>query len=705
MSLITATDMRSSRPAAENTSIMLCFAGIFLVAVASFGLYFMLIRAPIQGEELERFLSPLTVSGPAARLETGSLLTNGFLPRILLDGLWRTAGGNVTWERFTALLLHVLAAVLTFLLIRTWLGKREYVLAPLTGALSLALSPAAAAEISQSAGLAVLLAAVFFLGACLWYLTAHSVAGRYAYPRILLAAWCVVAAAACHPIMAVTPVIVIALYPLRRWNHEPLCEVHGYLSVFVLLAAGLCAAIVLLVNGRSFAPDTAYAPYFLSVAGALAIGRIAGCDLPGPAKKGFMALVALLLLCFCVISFVWAARYADPVNALEAAYEANPEGSSTRQLALQYYEEALQQENTEARADFVRQALATGPEKLKGAGHPAWEDLLWAKALMETGNPQPSADMAYSALTRAPFTETGSAAARLRAACLDEKSGAVEIASLLAFTGRGSAPLAEDALRHARALTRLGDLENAGNILATLPEFAEDTPEAQLQHQVKDVINRAHGLENTYREKIAKNPQDSSAYIALAESNILVGKDLRAFYFLELALRKSPNNQEAWEMLGLIFAKKNQPEHFIERWGNLRAEKADEWFTLARRVARAGMWNAAFVYSGLCVKDAVLSAEEYVAGFAVEARRPEIAREWLVRAVEAHPNSYNPRLLLADLAIAEGDFEGARRYLEEASRLQAPEAELAKRREKLVESAPGVSGRQEVLEPGRTYIQ
>ncbi|NLV45779.1 MAG: hypothetical protein GXY07_14920 [Candidatus Hydrogenedentes bacterium] len=702
MSSFSAMDARHLKPVA-NTAGMLCLAGLFLVAMTAFVLYFMLIYAPLQGEELERYLPSFTDSGPPSPMEAGNLLVKGFLPRIVLGALWRLSGGDVSLVRFFSLLLHVLTASLTFLLIRTWLGRPESVLVPLAGALLVAVSPAGAAAIAQCDGLAVLLAANFFLCGSLLYLSAVSVSGRHIYYRIVLAAWCVVAAAACCPAMVTAPVIFLLLRAVQRRDSQSFFSGQSLAPLLIPITAGIAAATVLLVNDRSFVPDAGYAPYFLSIAAALFVGRLAACGVPGIVRGVAAALISLLLLCSCVVSFLQAARYADPVAYLEEACAETMEGPPARRLAMQYYERAMRREDKEERAVLLQQALAAGPDRWNRSSGRAWENLLWAKVLMETGDSQRSSDVALAALNRAPFETTGPVATRLRAAGLDENGASREIASLLAFASHASSLGPEEALKYARALVRLGDISSAGRVLADLPEFPEGTNEAQLQRQVGMVSSQAQALEKTYREKMAKNPRDIAAYIALAESNILMGRDLRAFYFLEMALQRDPDAREPWELLGLVFARKKDPERFISRWGGLRAEEKEAWFALARRVALSGMWEVAYAYCRVYAKDTIPSAEEQVAGFAVEAGQLKIAGEWLSRAVEAYPHSYSPRLLLTDLALAADNSGEARRYLAEAARLGAPETELAKRRERLAE--PGADTVQEPFEPERTFIQ
>jgi len=313
--------------------------------------------------------------------------------------------------------------------------------------------------------------------------------------------------------------------------------------------------------------------------------------------------------------------------------------------------------------------------------------------------------MVSPVLEHTPFTTEGLRAARLTAAALDETDNAAEIAALFSFVSGKDTLTETETLKYARCVFRLGDMNRAANLFGSLQEFPEDSADGMLQRQALATAKTAGALQESYRKEIINDPQSISGYAALAEASYASGNLLRAFYWLEMTLRRNPDTEGAWELMGTLFALQDSPEYFISQWGALKQDAAQPWFNLARRAAHNTAWDASYKYAGNAVRTGGLSAEEYMALFAVELNQLSRAEEWLSRAVKAHPLSYTPRLLKADVAIAQGDTGEARRYLDEARLLQAPEAEINKRLAQLrqnekSESSPGTS-----FEPVRTYIQ
>jgi tetratricopeptide (TPR) repeat protein len=73
------------------------------------------------------------------------------------------------------------------------------------------------------------------------------------------------------------------------------------------------------------------------------------------------------------------------------------------------------------------------------------------------------------------------------------------------------------------------------------------------------------------------------------------------------------------------------------------------------------------------------SAEELMAVFSLEQKRLDQAESWFLKAADLMPDSFRPRLFLADLALVRQDKEKAEEWLKAARDLQAPQAELDRR--------------------------
>jgi len=181
-----STDNRQGLKLSLGTAAALGLTGLFLAASLTFILHFSLVYAPLQGKELEPCL--WAASSPAADAvpTADDMLPGPALPRLLLAGLIHLSGGSIGALRFFALLLHVLAVALLFLLIRSWLGMRDSITLPLLGSLLVGVSPAAACVVSQAQGGSVLWSVDFFLLGALLYLAGTRNADRHLYGRLAL---------------------------------------------------------------------------------------------------------------------------------------------------------------------------------------------------------------------------------------------------------------------------------------------------------------------------------------------------------------------------------------------------------------------------------------------------------------------------------------------------------------------------------------
>jgi len=473
----------------------------------------------------------------------------------------------------------------------------------------------------------------------------------------------------------------------------------------MVLGCGLAVFLVIGMGAEDGAPDAAGVSYLATVAGALVACRVVERMHAVVLRRGLVALLALLVPVGAVISFWLALACVDPIVHLENQIARKDEDALRHRLAMQYYEKALRQDTLEERRALAMQAVDAWNACKGDASFSACETILRARALVDAGRTGEAAGAVSSLLQKAPFTPMGRAAARLRASVL-EVGREKETVDLFAFAAENNEPLSgEERLRYARALAGLGDIETARETLATMPELPQDSPEGGFQRSVVDASNGGRTLQESYRKKISQNPKDLSAYVDLAKGCLLSGNNLRAFYFLEMVLRREPANREAWEYLGMVFARVKQPACFISQWGAAVPERSQAWFALAGRAAKAGFWDAAFDYIKAFAGTGVPSAEEYMAVFALESKRADLAEQWVSRAVEAHPESYSPRLLQADIALAGNAPDKALAFLEEARRLQAPEAELRKRTERLPGGQVMAPSPGEPFQPVRTYIQ
>ena len=462
----------------------------------------------------------------------------------------------------------MLAVALLFLLIRSWLGMRDSITLPLLGSLLVGVSPAAACVVSQAQGGSVLWSVDFFLLGALLYLAGTRNADRHLYGRLALCCWCVGAAAAAYPVMLIGPLAVVIMDWLRvRETHFPR-TFSAWISPLMVLGCGLAVFLVIGMGAEDGAPDAAGVSYLATVAGALVACRVVERMHAVVLRRGLVALLALLVPVGAVISFWLALACVDPIVHLE-----NQIARMTKMRFGTPGHAVLRKYFVKTRLRSAALAMQAGRLNAARATHLfGGETILRARSWWMPAGPvkRPGGVLTLQKRLLTPIR----AAARLRASVL-EVGREKETVDLFAFAAENNEPLSgEERLRYARALAGLGDIETARETLATMPELPQDSPEGGFQRSVVDASNGGRTLQESYRKKISQNPKDLSAYVDLAKGCLLSGNNLRAFYFLEMVLRREPANREAWEYLGMVFARVKQPACFISQWGAAVPERS-----------------------------------------------------------------------------------------------------------------------------------
>ena len=251
---------------------------------------------------------------------------------------------------------------------------------------------------------------------------------------------------------------------------------------------------------------------------------------------------------------------------------------------------------------------------------------------------------------------------------------------------------------------QLGDMANATRQFVACTEIEEGSDLALLKKQATAAYSTATTLLEKAREKMMEAPTDPEGLILSAQRELLLGNTIRAFYWLDLTLRRAPEEERAWQLLGVVFARHNQVEQFIAQWGASKPQGDQAWLKLAQQAAQLQEWESALAFANRFVTAETPSAEEVLAAFALDRRNPKIAQEWLEKATIKRPESPSPWLVLADLAIALQQPASAQTYLQEAAARNASAEEIEKRKVRL---EGGAAERPEVtpFEPVRSYIQ
>ncbi len=676
------------------------YVAAFLVVAAAFLVHFNLVHAPLQGRDFELFLFDDLLHQPESAAAAHDRLPASPLALFVLALLWQL-GKDAALLRSAGLLLHVLGAAAAFQALRAWLGRSNSIAAPLLGALLFAASPAATWAIADAAAWPALLSTTMALAAFLLVTRAGRKPNAVQYPALLGACCLLAAAAAAQHFMLVLPVVFLALDALRP-KGEPRLPLHAHLCLFGAAAAtGMTAHF----SGSSIIAAPPSAPYLLSALVALAAARLIAAAPPSLLQKGLVALAALTTALFSAYSFQQGMRRVEPAAFLERQIEANADPGLLRELALHYYFNAEAAADPEARTAMLLQAATTWQACRESQTLRPEELNFFGNALHALGQTEQALEIWKQVLDAAPFSKLGRNAALAMARAKDEQTHAKEIADLYALLSREGMLSTPDSVHYARALMLLGDLTAAATTLSALPELEDGSKEAALKQQAVAIRNAALTLQEKARKELNESPTNAAGIVASAESNLMSGNFMRAFYMLELALRKDPAVERGWDLMGILCASRGADENFMRQWGALRSENPAAWLALARRVAMAQSWDAALAYAQQGVSDATPSAEEYMAAFAMEMKRTPLAVQWLEKAAQARPQAYAPWLALCDIAMASSAAPRAQQMLEEAAQRNAPEDELQKRRSHMDAEPNQDPSSPAPFEPVRTLIQ
>jgi Tfp pilus assembly protein PilF len=323
-----------------------------------------------------------------------------------------------------------------------------------------------------------------------------------------------------------------------------------------------------------------------------------------------------------------------------------------------------------ATAPFYQEALErdkNDPELLAG----------WAMALIAANKPEEALPLFRQALRLNPFDRES---ALWMAHIYENKAASEEsrepLRRAIDYYQRAErlAPLApEQEIRFAMTLAALGDIEQAYPRLFRATGGEEDSPWMPMLQQFDAMLRQIQSVDQAAATQLAQNTTAAEGIAGLAEAALLRGQTQRAFYLLELALRRAPGHDPAWILMGAACAQMEGADHFLEKWGRQRRRDKTVWDELARRCARSGAWEASLRYLDYAVGggERPEQAEIRLAEIALEMKQTQRAQWWLQQAVEKRPEDPAPWLRMADLAIEAQDKTRAGQFLAEAEKRHA----------------------------------
>ena len=398
---------------------------------------------------------------------------------------------------------------------------------------------------------------------------------------------------------------------------------------------------------------------------------------------------AILVLSSAYLSYRQSALWADPIEFWTTAADRAPEsvepwrylGRFARAEADTIPDPADRVEAIAATGPFYRAALErdnNDPEILAGM----------AMALLAANRPDEALPLFHQALHGNPFDrESTLQIARIletKAATTDDRNF---LRAALDYYRRAEhlAPLSpETETRYAMLLAALGDIEQALPRLHRAIGADTDSPMMPVVQQLDLLARQIQAVDKNASDLLMQNASSVEAITGLAEAAFLRGQTMRAFYYLDLALRRTPENDHAWVLMGCTRAQMNAVENFLDEWGRKRRRDHAVWEDLARHCARAGAWEAALRYLGHASQGGEHPdrAEIRMADIALELRQPQRAQMLLQQTAEKAPEDPAPWLRLADLAIEAQDKTRAGQFLAEAEKRHAFPENIEARRKK-----------------------
>lgn len=648
----------------------------FIVLVAALLAHSNAAQAPLQGAGDDLFWE----TGAAHRILDApgafGMLPAAPLAVLQLAAEWQWGGGSVAALRVSGLMTHLLAALALFLLARRGRKSGAGEGVPMGAALLFALSPAAAHVLVDTSARPALLGGAL----CLWALVCWVGTRRGVFLALPLAA---LAYAGDH---AVVPFAAAALALLLASRGATLrLAAYPLLPGLLFVAARTAAARS---TGMDLAPALSLSlglaggavwPYYGMALAGFAAAVLANRLPFGAPRRALAAVLAAAALACGGMSFYGLSAYHDAETRLMSLAEASENDPEPWKALARHYERRAGAEVDAAapwreRAHAAwRRAAALSPDDLETQ----WRAV---KAGLPETPPDPGAPEAIAA--REPLAPRAVEAAALAAglgADAAESGYAAQRHALdwLTFAARRAPDRAEVAGSLGMALLLAGNARSAAPLLARAARgLPGDSPQARTAEHAAQAAARLDAAGKSALEKLAAAPNDPSGHAARVEAALLSGRLIQSLQMAAGARRRFPEDPSMWRLLGVARALRGEADRFLSEAGEGAAPES--WEALARPCAAMGGWDGAAVYLGRAAQAPGASPETRLAEIAFELRRPDVAEQWLGRALETAPQAWRAPLMLAELAGARGDAQGAARWTAEAQRRGAPEDALKK---------------------------
>ena len=254
--------------------------------------------------------------------------------------------------------------------------------------------------------------------------------------------------------------------------------------------------------------------------------------------------------------------------------------------------------------------------------------------------------------------------------------------------------------RYGMALTSLGRFAEANEILAIALKAFQDNnaPKeliAQIENRQKNAQENAKQANDLQQQAITiQKSEPSSPEIPklFAQSLLIQGRPLQAFYILDRFSNNPAFDFNAWLLMGITRARLKTADQFIANFSTPPAKPAEvplAWKELAKACAGSGLWKAAQQYleCAPAVAEGNMTPLMTLAELARQLNQASRASLYLQKAAEAQPTLPQPWLQLCDLALSMKNTNEAANYLKEAEKRGATPDEITPLKQRLGNTA------------------
>jgi tetratricopeptide (TPR) repeat protein len=421
-------------------------------------------------------------------------------------------------------------------------------------------------------------------------------------------------------------------------------------------------------------------------------------------KSSLMATVVLIGVVCAYNTYSESALLQNPEDYWGLKAQKDPSGVSERYLARYLSSVADQDDNKDVRQEHLQAAEAAWRQVLAKDAKDAEALSRLGAILCDTNRADEALPMLKDALRYNAFDREAAERVGFINEVKARMSGGTDaLREAMEYFGRAErlGGMSKEALsKYGMTLAGLGNLDEA---LPRLKKAAEGDPNSPLNAMSKQFEDNAGQMNKMYEmseQQMAQKPSDLDGYLMRGEWLAARHEVMQAAYLFESAMQKHSDNTRVWVDLGYTRARMNQEKGFVAEWGKAHAEDADAWKGLASRCLATGLGEAAVAYLDAGPKpENAPAAFLRAADLALEMKQPQLAVKVLQQAADANKDDAAPWLKLCDVALVMKDNERASGALAEAEKRNAPAQEVDARRKQL-------SGGETVLQgPVRNIIQ